>query len=456
MSSCTDACELPLLWPHSATGAKVCRMCRTVDVACCCSERPTERRWLLQPPHDSGHIDRTKAPDVPVHSPRLFQSAHRSDESLHSAPLTCSRRFALGMLQVTLCAGGSCVVSGFSRFVQVLSKKKVCMPQSLHSGAAHLPAAIPCRRLDGLGRMRSVRAVRSRCRWHAQPHAGVNGESGRTVVAVATGTARAVATWQTPQLLGQLSVIHDDAAVSQARDVSATGRGCALTGQFRRGAARRRRQQGANAMRGSVRCTGTLALAVGSPRRTRGVRVGAVCCGRTARRAGNAAAQLQKQPIRQTGSSPQPAVHACEHDARLAGESTSVVTGFCDVHIDSATGTPFEPCRGSAAIGERRAPPCQPSTADQRIYRDRPSGSACADVAPGAQCGKLTVHVTVRLQRPMPHVVEQGPYGPGDQNAMAIDGTTHCEPQGCDQIRTYSTGETACAWQQCAPMRKRH
>lgn len=211
MSSCTDACELPLLWPQSATGAKVCRMCRTVDVACCCSERPTERRWLLQPPHDSGHIDRTKAPDVPVHSPRLFQSAHRSDESLHSAPLT--------------------------------------------------------------------------------------------VVAVATGTARAVATWQTPQLLGQLSVIHDDAALLHW----------------------------------------PLAAHVGH--------VGFV----------SVQSAVVERPVGQAMP-----LHR------------SVVTGFCDVHIDSATGTPFEP-----------------------------------------------VHVTVRLQRPIPHVVEQGPYGPGDQNAMAIDGTTH-------------------------------
>lgn len=94
VSSCTDECELSLLWPHSVIGAKVCRSCWTVEVATsasamrCSASECVERRWLLHPPHESGHMERTKAPDVPVHSPVLFQLAQRSEASLHSEPLT--------------------------------------------------------------------------------------------------------------------------------------------------------------------------------------------------------------------------------------------------------------------------------------------------------------------------------------------------------------------------------
>ena len=103
-------------------------------------------------------------------------------------------------------------------------------------------------------------------------------------------------------------------------------------------------------------CTAILALAVGCPRRARGVLVGAIGHSRSAgghNRAQPARAQLQHGAAGRPTSSPRHAAELCMHRAIAIaraceeGRVTSVVTGLpIDEHIDSRTGKPLEPCRG--------------------------------------------------------------------------------------------------------------
>ena len=100
-------------------------------------------------------------------------------------------------------------------------------------------------------------------------------------------------------------------------------------------------------------CTAILALAVGCPRRTRGVLVGAIGDSRSAGGAQRARAQLQHGAAARPTSSSRHAAELCMRRAIAIaraceeGRVTSVVTGLPnDEHIDSETGKPLEPCRG--------------------------------------------------------------------------------------------------------------
>ena len=165
------------------------------------------------------------------------------------------------------------------------------------------------------------------------------------MAAVVTGTERRVAAVvQTPQLLAQLSAIHDAAAPE-------TSDGC--TGDSRRanaGAAQgdscahRPRMYRYSCTRRWLPTSRTR----GSCRRNRRQSIGRWAQQGTTRSC--TAAARSRWPSDELASTRSRAVHAPsdrDRESVRGGRVTSVVTGLpIDEHIDSRTGKPLEPCRG--------------------------------------------------------------------------------------------------------------